>query len=76
MTEELRYPIIIYPAEEGGYVAEVPALKGCLAQGETQAECLKEIKKVQALWIESAKRKNERIPKPDEVIAKLRKLVA
>ena len=76
MTEELRYPIIIYPAEEGGYVAEVPALKGCLAQGETQAECLKAIRKVQALWIESAKRNNERIPSPDEVFAKLRKLVA
>jgi predicted RNase H-like HicB family nuclease len=57
-------------------VAEVPALKGCLAQGETQAECLKEIKKVQALWLESAKRNNERIPSADEVIARLRKLVA
>jgi predicted RNase H-like HicB family nuclease len=76
MNEDTRYPIIIYPAEEGGYVAEVPALKGCLAQGETQAECLKEIKKVQALWLESAKRNNERIPSADEVIARLRKLVA
>jgi hypothetical protein len=46
MTQKSRYPIIIYPAEEGGYVAEIPALKGCLAQGETQAECLKELKKV------------------------------
>jgi len=76
MNEDTRYPIIIYPAEEGGYVAEVPALKGCLAQGETQAECLREIKKVQALWLESAKRNNERIPSADEVIARLRKLVA
>jgi predicted RNase H-like HicB family nuclease len=76
MNDDTRYPIIIYPAEEGGYVAEVPALKGCLAQGETQAECLKEIKKVQALWLESAKRNNERIPSADEVIARLRKLVA
>lgn len=76
MTEDSRYPIIIYPAEEGGYVAEVPALKGCLAQGETEAECLKEIKKVQALWLESAKRNNERIPTAAEVIAKLRKMVA
>lgn len=76
MTEELRYPIIIYPAEEGGYVAEVPALKGCLAQGETQAECLKEMETVQALWIESAKRNNQRIPTVDEVMAKLQKLVA
>jgi antitoxin HicB len=76
MTEEARYPVIIYPVEEGGYVAEVPALKGCLAQGETQAECLKALKKVQALWIESAKRNNEPIPSAAEVIAKLQKLVA
>jgi antitoxin HicB len=76
MTEELRYPVIIYPAEEGGYVAEVPSLNGCLAQGETQAECLKELKKVQALWLESAKRNNEKIPTAEEVIAKLRKMVA
>ena len=76
MTEDLRYPIIIYPAEEGGYVAEIPALKGCLAQGETQAECLKEMEIVQALWIETAKRNNQKIPTVDEVIAKLQKLVA
>jgi antitoxin HicB len=76
MRDESRYPIIIYPAEEGGYVAEVPALKGCLAQGETQAECLKELKKVQALWLESARRNNKKIPSAEEVLAKLRKLVA
>jgi predicted RNase H-like HicB family nuclease len=29
MKSALKYPIVIYPAEEGGYVAEVPALKGC-----------------------------------------------
>jgi antitoxin HicB len=76
VMEDLRYPIIIYPAGEGGYVAEVPALKGCLAQGETQAECLKEIKKVQELWLESAKRNNRRIPSTEEALDKLLKLVA
>ena len=76
MAEDLRYPIIIYPAEEGGYVAEVPALKGCLAQGETQAECLKELKTVQALWIESARRSRRKIPTPSEALAQLQKLVA
>ena len=76
MKGEFLYPIIIYPAEEGGYVAEVPALKGCLAQGETPMECLRELKKVQALWLESAKRNNQKIPTADEVIAKLRRLVA
>jgi predicted RNase H-like HicB family nuclease len=31
----MNYPIIIYPCEEGGFVAEIPALSGCLAQGKT-----------------------------------------
>ncbi len=34
----MNYPIIIYPCEEGGFVAEIPALSGCLAQGETLEE--------------------------------------
>jgi antitoxin HicB len=42
------YPIIIYPCEKGGYVAEIPALKGCLAQGETLPETLQELEIVTA----------------------------
>lgn len=76
MNSELTYPVVIYPDDEGGYVAEVPALKGCLAQGDTPTECLKELKKVQTLWLESARRNNEKIPTPAQVLAKLRKLVA
>ena len=76
MTEDFLYPIIIYPAEEGGYVAEIPALKGCLAQGETLLECLRELKEVETLWLDSARRNNRKIPTPDEVMAQMRKLVA
>ncbi len=76
MTEDFVYPIIIYPAEEGGYVAEIPALKGCLAQGETLLECLRELKTVETLWLDSARRNNRRIPSPDEVMDTMRKLVA
>jgi len=76
MAEDLRYPIIIYPAEEGGYVAEVPALKGCLAQGETLDECLKELQIVQDLWIETARRNHQKIPTPSEALEKLERLVA
>jgi len=76
MTEDFLYPIIIYPAEEGGYVAEIPALKGCIAQGETLLECLQELKTVETFWLESARRNNRSIPSPDEVMAKMRKLVA
>ena len=39
----MNYPIIIYPCEEGGFVAEIPALSGCLAQGETLEETLQEL---------------------------------
>ena len=56
--------------------AEVPALKGCLAQGETPDECLKELEKVQTLWLESARRNNKKLPSAEEVIAKFRTLVA
>ena len=76
MSADLKYPIVIYPAEEGGYVAEVPALKGCLAQGETMNECLDELKRVQTLWLESAKRHKEKVPSAAQVAAKLRKMVA
>ena len=76
MKRELKYPMVIYPAEEGGYVAEVPALKGCLAQGDTLVECLEELQEVQTLWLESAKRNKEKIPSAAQVAARLRKLVA
>jgi predicted RNase H-like HicB family nuclease len=76
MTEDFVYPMIIYPAEEGGYVAEIPALKGCLAQGETLLECLQELKTVETLWLDSARRNHRKIPSPDEVTDKTRKRVA
>ena len=71
MRTELNYLIVIYPVEEGGSVAEVPALKGCIAQGETLGECLKELKKVQKLWLEGAQSNKERIPTAAEVPSKL-----
>jgi antitoxin HicB len=76
MKRELKYPMVIYPAEEGGYVAEVPALKGCLAQGETMVECLQELEVVQTFWLESAKRNKEKVPSAAQVAARLRKMVA
>ncbi|KAM3099177.1 type II toxin-antitoxin system HicB family antitoxin [Phormidesmis sp. 146-12] len=50
----MNYPIVIYPSGEGGYVAEIPALKGCLAQGETLPETLAELEIAAKLWIETA----------------------
>ncbi|MEM8639846.1 MAG: type II toxin-antitoxin system HicB family antitoxin [Cyanobacteria bacterium P01_G01_bin.54] len=54
MSANSDYPIVVYPCEEGGYVAEVPALRGCLAQGESIAEVLAELEVVRGLWLETA----------------------
>ena len=58
----MQYPIVIYPCEEGGYVAEIPALKGCLAQGETLDEVLNELKIVTDLWLETAEKYWQQLP--------------
>lgn len=36
----MEYVLVVHHAEEGGYWAEVPALPGCFAQGETLEELL------------------------------------
>jgi antitoxin HicB len=58
----MQYPIVIYPCAEGGYVAEIPALKGCLAQGETLDEVLAELKIVTDLWLETAEKYGQKLP--------------
>ena len=76
MKRNIKYPVVIYPCEEGGYVAEVPTLKGCLAQGETMLECLEELELVTKLWIASAKRHSEKPPSVARVMSKLRQMTA
>jgi len=36
----MKLKVIIHPAEEGGFWAEVPAIQGCATQGETMEELL------------------------------------
>jgi predicted RNase H-like HicB family nuclease len=36
----MKIKVIIYEAEEGGYWAQVPALPGCITEGETREELL------------------------------------
>lgn len=49
----MKYPSFIYPVPEGGFVAEVLSLSGCLAQGDTIEECLSELDIVTDLWLEA-----------------------
>ena len=58
----MEYKTVTYQCEEGGYVAEIPALKGCLAQGETLAEALAALKIVTDIWLETAEKYGQTLP--------------
>ena len=45
--------VLIYPGEDGFWVAEVPSLPGCISQGETREEAIANIKEVIRLYIET-----------------------
>ena len=40
----MKPKIVVHQAEEGGYWAEVPAISGCVSQGETLEELLRNIR--------------------------------
>ncbi|MEO7659839.1 MAG: type II toxin-antitoxin system HicB family antitoxin [Pyrinomonadaceae bacterium] len=61
----LKYPFVTYPSIEGGYVAEIPALKGCIAQGETLDETLVELELVEGFWLDTAKKSGIELPALD-----------
>jgi antitoxin HicB len=61
---QLPYRIELYPADEGGYVATIPDLPGCVTQGETPEEALKLIEDAKAAWISTALDQNLAIPQP------------
>ena len=63
MFHKLKIKAIIDPAEEGGYWAEVPALPGCITEGDTIEEVINNLKDAIEGWLEVA---NENTT-PDEL---------
>jgi len=65
MKRNLKYEIIIYWSEEDqAYVAEVPELPGCAADGETYKQALANVEVIIHEWIETAKELNRPVPTP------------
>jgi len=56
--------VIIYPGEDGYWVAECPSLPGCVSQGKTKEEALKNIKEAISLYIETLE--EDKLPVPKE----------
>ncbi len=60
-----RYEVIIYwSAEDLAYIAEVPELPGCMADGKTYQEALANVEVIIQEWIETAKELKRPIPQP------------
>lgn len=62
----LSYTVIFEPAEEGGFVASVPALAGCATQGETFEEAVEMVKDAIQGYIEVLREEGEEIPQEKE----------
>ncbi|HVF50126.1 MAG TPA: type II toxin-antitoxin system HicB family antitoxin [Pyrinomonadaceae bacterium] len=60
----MKYRVLIEQDEDGVFVAEVPALPGCISQGETREQALENISEAIALYIESLLAHNEPVPPP------------
>jgi predicted RNase H-like HicB family nuclease len=51
---------LIHPAEEGGYWAAIPALPGCVSEGDTLEQVLANIREAAEGWLEVAAERAER----------------
>lgn len=62
-----KYTIILEPdTEEGGYTVTVPALPGCITQGETIEQCIERAQEAIIGYIESLRSAGEMIPEETE----------
>ena len=60
-----RYEIIMYWSDEDErYIAEVPELPGCMADGETRSEVLENVERIIIEWLETAQLEGRAIPVP------------
>jgi len=48
----MQLKIILEPSEEGGYTAVVPYLPGCISEGDTKEEALKNIREAIEVYLE------------------------
>lgn len=65
MSDNYKYEIIIYWSEEDeAFIAEVPELPGCAADGETYVEALTNVDVIIQEWLDTARELGRTIPEP------------
>jgi predicted RNase H-like HicB family nuclease len=48
----MRFKVVLEESDEGGYTAYVPSLPGCISEGDTKEEALKNIQEAIQLYLE------------------------
>jgi predicted RNase H-like HicB family nuclease len=65
MSDDFRYEVIIYWSEQdSAFIAEVPELPGCAADGASHQEAISAIKVIVDQWLETARALGRDIPAP------------
>ena len=65
MADNIKYEIILYwSKEDQAFIAEVPELPGCAADGASYQEALTNVQGIIEEWIETAKALKRPIPRP------------
>ena len=67
MVKQTEYAIMVEPlaqADGGGWLASVPALPGCMGDGETREEALADAESAIAEWMDAAARLGRSVPAP------------
>ena len=54
--------VIIYPGEDGYWVAECPSLPGCISQGKIKAEAIKNIREAIEVYVAALEEDSLQIP--------------
>jgi predicted RNase H-like HicB family nuclease len=63
-----EYTVLLHPAAEGGFWAEVPALPGCLAQGETVEETLANVQEAAEAHLQALRNEGRTVPEEEGVL--------
>ena len=50
----MKFKVVLEPSDEGGFTVFVPSLPGCISQGETEEEALRNIREAIELYLEPA----------------------
>ncbi len=63
----MKIKVYLEPSEDGGYTAIVPSLPGCISEGETKEEALKNIREAIELYLEPVEDDILTVTKAEEI---------